>query len=98
MTTSDMNALIRAATGRGQTADTPGTTDEAPSIDEPELTMNDLIRRASGRHDLQPDEQPSETTKPSANQVFNNMIRSDLRSRRQFSFGLPMYEPTTETS
>ena len=59
---------------------------------EPELTMNDLIRRAAGRSDLQPDEQPSETTKPRANQVFNDMIRSDAHSGRQFSFGLPVSE------
>ena len=102
-TTPDMNALLRAATGRG-----PDTTDEAPSIDEPELeakpelTMNDRIRRAAGRSYEQPDEQPSETAKPTANQMFNDMIRSHAHSGRQFSFGLPVStsngEETEETS
>jgi hypothetical protein len=48
----DMNAVLRAATGRGQTTETePDTTDESSSNaePEPELSMNDLIRRAFGR-------------------------------------------------
>jgi hypothetical protein len=87
----DMNAVLRAATGRGQTTETePDTTDESSSNaePEPELSMNDLIRRAFGRSHEQPDEQPSETTKPKPNDVFNAMLR--VRSGRQFSFGLPM--------
>jgi hypothetical protein len=60
--------------------------------------MNDIIRRAAGRHYQQPDEQPSETTKPTANDVFNAMIRSHVGSRRQFSFGLPVSEPTEDAS
>ena len=83
-TTPDMNALIRAATGRGQTETEPSTTDETSSTDEPELSMNDLIRRASGRSYEQSDEQPSEPTKPKPNDVFNAMLRSDLHSGRQF--------------
>jgi hypothetical protein len=94
-----MNALIRAATGRGAPI-----TDEPPSIDEPkpeleaepELTMNDLVRRAAGRSYEQSDEQPSETTKPRANQMFNDMIRADAHSGRQFSFGLPVSEPSSD--
>jgi hypothetical protein len=79
----DMNALIRAATGRAQPAELElSTTDEASSNDEPELTMN---RRASGRSHEQSDEQPNETTKPTASQMFSDKIRSDLRSRRGLS-------------
>jgi hypothetical protein len=84
----DMNAVLRAATGRGQTTETePSTTnDENSSSDEPEpeLSMTDLIRRAAGRRYLQPDEQSSETTKPRANQVFNDIIRADAHSGRSF--------------
>jgi hypothetical protein len=89
----DQNALIRVATGRGPVTEAePSTTDETSSNDEPEpeLSMNDLIRRAAGRSYEQPDEQPSETTKPKPNDVFNAMIRSHAHSGRQFSFGLPM--------
>jgi hypothetical protein len=93
----DMNALLRAVTGRGQTTETePGndeTSDaETSSIDEPEpeLSMTNLIRRDAGRRYLQPDEQSSKTTKPRANQVFNDIIRADAHSGRQFSFGLPI--------
>jgi hypothetical protein len=105
-TTPDMNALIRAATGRGQTAETepdtePDTTNDETSSNaepEPELTMNDLIRRASGRHYQQPDEQPNETTKPSASQLFSDRIRADLRSRRGLLVSAPSDNETEEIS
>ena len=58
--------------------------------------MNAIIRRAAGRSYEQSDEQPSETTKPTANQMFNDMIRSRVHSGRQFSFGLPVSEPSSD--
>jgi hypothetical protein len=71
-----MNAVLRAATGRGQTTETETSTtnDETSSNDEhePELSMTDLIRRAAGRRYLQPNEQPSETTKPRATMRLTN--------------------------
>jgi hypothetical protein len=92
----DMNALIRAATGRAQPAELElSTTDEASSNDEPELTMN---RRASGRSHEQSDEQPNETTKPTASQMFSDKIRSDLRSRRGLSVSEQSDNEPKETS
>ena len=102
--TWDMNDLLRAATGRGPVTKTPGvdeprgndgaSTAETSSSAEPEreLSMNDLLRRAAGRGQLQPDKQASETTKP--NDMFNELLRA--RSRREFSFGLPMSESSND--
>jgi hypothetical protein len=89
----DMNALLRVATGRGLPAEAePSTTNDESNNEEPEpeLSMNDLLRRAAGRRYEQPDEQPSDTTEPRANDVFNAMLRA--RSGRQFAFGLPVSE------
>ena len=92
----DMNAVLRAATGRGQTTETePSTTkDETSSNDEPEpeLSMNDLIRRAGSRsYGNQMSNQARQRNRQQI-EVFNDMIRSRARSGRQFSFGLPVSE------
>jgi hypothetical protein len=63
---------------------------------EPELSMTELIHHAAGRSYLQPDQQPSETTKPRANDVFNEMIHRDAHSSRQFSSVLPVFESSSD--